>query len=92
MRAAGGGSIINIASQLGQTGAPNRAAYSTTKAALIQLTKCIATEYGQENIRANTISPGSISTARSTRSYGTVENAQRIRGPAHLLGRQGTGR
>jgi NAD(P)-dependent dehydrogenase (short-subunit alcohol dehydrogenase family) len=89
MRAAGGGSIINIASQLGQTGAPNRAAYSTTKAALIQLTKCIATEYGQDGVRANTISPGSISTARSTRSYGTVENAQRIRGPAHLLGRQG---
>jgi NAD(P)-dependent dehydrogenase (short-subunit alcohol dehydrogenase family) len=89
MRAAGGGSIVNIASQLGQIGVTNRAAYSTTKAALIQLTKCIATEYGPDNIRANTISPGSISTARSAKSYGSIENAQRIRGPAHLLGRQG---
>ncbi len=89
MRAAGGGSIINIASQLGQIGVFNRAAYSTTKAALIQFTKCIATEYGPDNIRANTISPGSISTARSAKSYGSIENARRVRGPAHLLGRQG---
>ncbi len=89
MRAAGGGSIINIASQLGQIGVFNRVAYSTTKAALIQLTKCIATEYGPDNIRANTISPGSISTARSAKSYGSIENARRVRGPAHLLGRQG---
>jgi len=89
MRNAGGGSIVNIASQLGQIGVPARSAYSTTKAALIQLTKCIAVELASDNIRANTISPGSIETDRSSHTYGSRENARRIRGPAHLLGRMG---
>ena len=89
MIAAGGGSIINIASQLGQIGVLNRPAYSTTKAALIQLTKCLAVDYARDGIRANTISPGSINTGRSTSSWGSREEAQRMRGPAHLLGRLG---
>ena len=89
MREAGGGSIVNIASQLGQIGVPKRPAYSTTKAALIQLTKCLAVDYAEDNIRANTVSPGSINTARSTSSWGSREEAQRRRGPAHLLGRLG---
>ncbi|MGE3246740.1 MAG: SDR family NAD(P)-dependent oxidoreductase [Beijerinckiaceae bacterium] len=89
MRAAGGGAIVNIASQLGQVGVSRRPAYSTTKAALIQLTKCLAVDYAADNIRANTISPGSIDTARSRSSWGSREEAQRRRGPAHLLGRLG---
>lgn len=89
MRNAGGGSIVNIASQFGHIGVPLRAAYATTKAGLIQLTKCLAIELAPDNIRANTISPGSIDTDRSSRAYGSRENARRIRGPAHLLGRTG---
>lgn len=89
MRNAGGGSVINIASQLGHIGVAQRSAYATTKAGLIQLTKCIAVELASDNIRANTISPGSIDTDRSSRAYGSRENARRIRGPAHLLGRTG---
>lgn len=86
---AGGGSIVNIASQLGQIGVARRPAYSTTKAALIQLTKCLAVDYARSGIRANSISPGSINTERSTSSWGSREEAQRVRGPAHLLGRLG---
>jgi NAD(P)-dependent dehydrogenase (short-subunit alcohol dehydrogenase family) len=89
MRANGGGSIINIASQLGQIGVLRRPAYSTTKAALIQLTKCLAVDYARDGIRANSLSPGSINTERSTSSWGSREEAQRMRGPAHLLGRLG---
>ncbi len=89
MRANGGGSIINIASQLGQIGVMRRPAYSTTKAALIQLTKCLAVDYARDGIRANSLSPGSINTERSTSSWGSREEAQRMRGPAHLLGRLG---
>lgn len=89
MREAGGGAIVNIASQLGQVGVANRPAYSTTKFALLQLTKCLAVDYASDNIRANTVSPGSIDTARSRSSWGTAEEAQRRRGPAHLLGRLG---
>jgi NAD(P)-dependent dehydrogenase (short-subunit alcohol dehydrogenase family) len=89
IRAAGGGTIINIASNFGQIGQFNRIAYSTTKAALIQLTKCLAVDYARDGIRANTISPGAIDTARSLRNYGTREESRRVRGPGHLLGRLG---
>ena len=89
MRAAGGGTIINIASNFGQIGQVKRIAYSTTKAALIQLTKCLAVDYARDGIRANTISPGAIDTARSLRNYGTREESRRVRGPGHLLGRLG---
>ena len=89
LRKAGGGAIINIASQLGQIGVAGRAPYSTTKAALIQLTKCLAADHARDGIRVNSLSPGAINTARSTRRYGSRENANKVRGPAHLLGRMG---
>src|SRR5262245_53227420 len=71
LREAGGGTVIFIASQLGQIGVPLRAPYSTTKAALIQLAKCVAVDHARDNIRVNSISPGAINTARSLRRYGT---------------------
>jgi NAD(P)-dependent dehydrogenase (short-subunit alcohol dehydrogenase family) len=89
MRKAGGGTIVNIASQLGQIGVPGRAPYSTSKAALIQFTKCLAADYAKDGIRANTLSPGGIDTARTVRRFGTREAANRARGPYHLLGRTG---
>ena len=89
IRTAGGGSIILIASQLGQIGVPLRASYSTTKAALIQLAKCLAVDHAIDNIRVNSISPGSIDTRRTLRRYGTREVANKARGPFHLLGRTG---
>jgi len=45
MIAAGGGSIIHIASQLGRVGAPNRPAYCASKGALIQLAKAMAVDH-----------------------------------------------
>ncbi len=65
MRAAGGGSIINIASQLGQIGVPKRSPYSTTKAALIRFTTCLACDHADDGIRVNSLSPApSIRRAR----------------------------
>jgi NAD(P)-dependent dehydrogenase (short-subunit alcohol dehydrogenase family) len=89
IRAAGGGTMVLVASQLGQIGVPLRSPYSTTKAALIQFAKCLAVDHAKDNIRVNTISPGSINTARTLRRFGTREAGNRIRGPAHLLGRTG---
>jgi NAD(P)-dependent dehydrogenase (short-subunit alcohol dehydrogenase family) len=89
IRNAGGGTIVNIASQLGQIGVPRKSPYSTSKAALIQLSKCLAVDYAQDNIRVNSLSPGAIDTARSLRHFGTRENANRVRGPLHLVGRTG---
>ena len=90
IRAAGGGSIINIASQLGQIGVPRRAPYSTTKAALIHLTKCLAGDHARDGIRVNSLSPGAIDTARSLRRFASREEANKDRGPSYLLGRTGS--
>ena len=89
MRRAGGGSIINIASQLGHLGVPLRSPYCTTKAALIHFTRILAMDHAVDNIRANTISPGFILTERSSRRSGGKKQARAINGPRHLLNRPG---
>jgi NAD(P)-dependent dehydrogenase (short-subunit alcohol dehydrogenase family) len=89
IRKAGGGTIINIASQLGQIGIAGRSPYSTTKAALIQFTKCLAVDHAADGIRANTLSPGGVDTARILRRFENREAANRARGPDYLLGRPG---
>ncbi|PBJ13634.1 SDR family NAD(P)-dependent oxidoreductase [Flavobacterium sp. ACN6] len=59
----GGGSIVNIASIHGQVAAPNSPAYTASKHAVVGLTKNIAVEYAQKNIRCNAVGPGYIETA-----------------------------
>lgn len=56
------GSIINIASMWGQTGASCEVHYSTAKAALIGMTKALAKEVGPSGIRVNCVSPGAVDT------------------------------
>src|SRR4051794_6169527 len=90
IRKAGGGTIVNIASQLGQIGVAERAPYTTSKAGLIQLTKCLAIDHAADGIRANSLSPGGVDTLRIVRHFGgSREAANRARGPAYLLGRPG---
>ena len=89
MIAAGGGSIIHIASQLGSVAAPKRAVYVATKGALIQLAKAMATDHAAQNVRVNTLSPGAVETERLVRRFGDIETARRVSGPKHLLGRLG---
>ncbi len=61
MLAAGGGSIINVASVAGSIkGAPNRFVYGTTKAAVIGLTKAVAADFITKGIRCNAICPGTV--------------------------------
>jgi len=57
------GKIISISSVVAFTGNPGQANYSSSKAALIGLTKTIAKEYASRGIRANAIAPGFIQTA-----------------------------
>ena len=54
------GSIVNIASMAGVTGAPNMVAYSASKAAVIALTKSAARDLAQHDIRVNAVSPAFI--------------------------------
>ncbi|WP_197384405.1 SDR family NAD(P)-dependent oxidoreductase [Bacillus toyonensis] len=56
------GCIVNIASVSGLMAEPERAAYVASKHALIGLTKQLAMEFGKQNIRVNSISPGVIRT------------------------------
>lgn len=62
MKSRGGGSVINISSIEGITPGQGLGLYSVSKAALIQLTKVMAREWGPYNIRANAICPGLIET------------------------------
>ena len=57
-----GGSIINIASVLGEAVRPMVSAYCVSKAAVIQLTKAMALELTRSNIRVNALAPGYFST------------------------------
>ena len=56
------GKIINISSMWGLVGAANEVHYSTSKAALIGMTKALAKELGPSNIQVNVIAPGVIET------------------------------
>ncbi len=62
MRRAGGGSIISTASIAGMSGSFRLHAYSSAKAAVINLTRTAAIELGKDKIRVNCICPGVIST------------------------------
>ncbi|MFM2128641.1 MAG: hypothetical protein RL477_187, partial [Pseudomonadota bacterium] len=89
IREAGGGAVINIASQLGQIGVPRRSAYCSSKAAIIELTRCMAIDHAGENIRVNSISPGAISTPRSMWRYKSEAEAIADRGRFYLTRRPG---
>ncbi len=62
MKSRGGGSVVNISSIEGITPGQGLGLYSVSKAALIQLTKVLAREWGPDSIRANAICPGLIET------------------------------
>ena len=89
MRAAGGGSIIHMASQLGHVGRAGRFWYGTHKAAMVHMARCMAIDHAKDGIRVNSLSPGPIATDRTMKRIGSVENALSFYGPLTLLGRQG---
>jgi NAD(P)-dependent dehydrogenase (short-subunit alcohol dehydrogenase family) len=60
LRAAGGGSIVNIGSIEGLAANPHHAAYCASKGGLHALTKAMAVDLGSDNIRVNAIAPGWI--------------------------------
>lgn len=59
---AGGGAIVNTASQWGLYPAPNHIAYNVTKAAVASFTQNLARDYAPSNVRVNAVCPGEIHT------------------------------
>jgi len=57
LKRAGGGSIVNMSSQMGHVGSPNRTLYCMSKFAVEGLSKAMAVELAQEGIRVNTVAP-----------------------------------
>jgi NAD(P)-dependent dehydrogenase (short-subunit alcohol dehydrogenase family) len=90
MRAAGGGVVLNIASQLGSVTSKHGAAYSASKAAVISLTRSIAVDHAADGIRAVSLSPGAIMTSRLTSRFGGEEATRKALAGLHPIGRLGT--
>lgn len=63
------GSIVNTVSGLGLQGHVRQTAYGATKAALIQLTRGIATAYGPKGVRCNAVAPGLVLTPTTAKDF-----------------------
>jgi len=70
MRQSGGGSIINVASLAATYGMPFALHYTTSKAAVIGLTRGLARELGRDNIRVNAVAPSAVVTEGTTEFFG----------------------
>jgi NAD(P)-dependent dehydrogenase (short-subunit alcohol dehydrogenase family) len=76
MKAAGGGSIVNLGSISWHLGLEDLAIYQTAKAAIEGLTRSLARELGRDGIRVNAIIPGNVQTPRQMRWYTPEGEAQ----------------
>ena len=86
----GGGSIVNIASITGVVGSPGQVAYSSTKGAVIAITKSAAKELSPQQIRVNAVAPGIIKTERFEELYEASGDKIDQRISRIALGRLGT--
>ena len=76
MKSRGSGSIVFTSSVLNTIGFPQCVVYSSTKAALIGLTRTLAVEVGKHNIRVNCVSPGTINTPMLDRDMADHERCR----------------
>ncbi|MEZ5821491.1 MAG: glucose 1-dehydrogenase [Xanthobacteraceae bacterium] len=76
--AAGGGKVVNVASDAGRVGSSGEAVYSACKGGLISFSKTIARECARDNIRVNVVCPGPTDTALLRSFAGEGEFGQKI--------------
>jgi NAD(P)-dependent dehydrogenase (short-subunit alcohol dehydrogenase family) len=90
MRAAGGGSFVAVASQVGLVGMPRNVAYCAAKGGVINLVRALAADHAHEGIRCNCVCPGPIDTPMQTeglRQSGDTLDAIVSRVPLGRMGR-----
>jgi dihydroanticapsin dehydrogenase len=96
MRRRGGGAIVNLGSISSFAAQPEFITYSATKAALVNMTRCMALDLAPFGIRVNCVCPGTIRTAATERHMAqtgmTEQQFLAEQGPLHLLRRVGTPR
>jgi NAD(P)-dependent dehydrogenase (short-subunit alcohol dehydrogenase family) len=84
-----GGSIINVSSVAGMVGIAKSAAYSSTKGAMLALTRALAIDYAKEKIRCNCVCPALVDTPMAADAIADPGmNAMMM--AAHPIGRFGT--
>jgi 2-keto-3-deoxy-L-fuconate dehydrogenase len=86
------GVICNTASVAGVVGIRDRLAYATTKAAIIEMTKCIALDHASDGLRVNCVCPARVETpfvAARIREYPDPEAAYREMTSTQAIGRMG---
>ena len=88
MRKNNSGSIVNMSSISGLRGDPDWSPYNAMKAAIINMTQCLAWEEGQYGIRANAICPGPVASERMLATITSEHKAEY--GHSIALGRIGT--
>ena len=89
IKAAGGGVVINVASQLGHVGQAGLAAYGAAKAALHNLTRIMAIDHAADGIRVVSLSPGAIDGRRVQSRFPDAAAMHAFNDPRHVLGRMG---
>jgi D-xylose 1-dehydrogenase len=77
MQAKGGGVILNFSSMSWMAGMGGMPIYTASKSAMIGLTRSLARDYGQYNIRVNAIAPGWVKTERQLAKWLTPESDKR---------------
>ena len=79
MQQRGGGSIVTIASQLAIAGGRGNSAYIASKGAILSLTRTMALDFADDQIRINAIAPGAIETPMLIRSFARHTDAAAVR-------------
>jgi NAD(P)-dependent dehydrogenase (short-subunit alcohol dehydrogenase family) len=77
--ASGGGTVVTVGSVASLVAAGSASSYDASKGGVLQLTRAVAAEYVDRNIRANCVCPGLVATSLS-------ENSQSLYGPAGSAG------